>query len=174
MRRSENMSVLCVMPKQADLTEVMSLVTGQLRELAKGITVMDVKNATPAHQFHSVDAVPVIVKEKMINVPFKQSYPRVACVLGDAVSQAVIGGGRPTNSAQFCRCCHCNQGTVKKKSTVYDVRSELLLHNLCKFFPPFSLYRSDIWEYPKDIKMSLFIVKISSYVFKTSTSIRTI
>ncbi len=133
MRRSENMSVLTVIPKQADLTEVMSLITGQLKELAKGITVMDVRKATPAHLFNSVDAVPVIVDERKLNVPFTQSYPRVACILGDAVSQAVIGGGRPTNSGQFCRCCHCNQGTVNKKSMVYDVRSELLLHNLCKF-----------------------------------------
>jgi hypothetical protein len=135
------MSVLCVMPKQADLTEVMSLLTGQLRELAKGITVMDVKNAMPGNLINSIDAVPAIVEEKMVNIPFKQAYPRVACVLGDAVSQAVIGGCRPTNSAQFCRCCFCNQGTVKKKSTVYDVRSELLLHNLCKsFFPIFPIY----------------------------------
>jgi hypothetical protein len=140
MRRSENMSVLTVVPKQADLTEVMSLITGQLRELANGITVMDVKNATPANLINSIDAVPVIVEEKTVNIPFKQTYPRVACVLGDAVSQAVIGGCRPTHSALFCRCCFCNQGTVKKKSTVYDVRSELLLHNLGKFFPPFLLF----------------------------------
>ena len=127
------MAVLTVMPKQADLTEVMSLITTQLREVAKGITVMDIPNGTSAHVLPSGDAVTVTQADgKKMNVPFKKAHPRVAGVLGDAVSQAVVAGCRSQTCTQFCRCCFCNQGSVDKKTKVYDVRENLLLHNLCK------------------------------------------
>ncbi len=131
MRRSENMAVLTVMPKQADLTEVMTLITAQLREVAKGITVMDFANATSAHIMSSADAVSVIGPDgKKENVPFKTTHPRVSGVQGDAVSQAVVASCRSQTSTQFCRCCFCNQGSVDKKTKVYDVRADLLLHNV--------------------------------------------
>jgi hypothetical protein len=125
------MAVLTVMPKQADLTEVMTLITAQLREVAKGITVMDFANATSAHIMSSADAVSVIGPDgKKENVPFKTTHPRVSGVQGDAVSQAVVASCRSQTSTQFCRCCFCNQGSVDKKTKVYDVRADLLLHNV--------------------------------------------
>jgi hypothetical protein len=143
MRRLENMVVLSVFQKHADLTEVMVLITNQLRELAKGITVMDYKNAVPVEDAKTLlNSVVVNVDDvnadgnyisKKMSVPFTKKHPRLACVLGDAVSQAVLGGGRSTHSTYFCRCCFCNQGTVKKNSTVYEVREQLLLHDFCKF-----------------------------------------
>lgn len=140
MRRSENIAVLSVFPRQADLTEVTALITDQLRELASGITVLDFMNAREleAKDLKSSDAVPGVVDSKegpgtkLLNVPFKKAYPRLACVLGDAVSQAVIAGCRATTSIYFCRCCFCNQGSVDVKTKVYDVRSDVLLHDFCK------------------------------------------
>ncbi len=136
MRRSENMYVLSVFPKQADLTEVMALITKQMRELTQGITVMDFKNAAPSSQLpsSSLDVVTVHTNNGKMNVPFTKKYPRCANILGDAVSQAVIAGNRATHSTYFCRCCFCHQGSVDKKSKVYDVRSDVLLHNFCKFY----------------------------------------
>ena len=143
MRRLENIAVLSVFPKQADLTEVMSHITAQMRELAKGITVMDYQNAKPfeSEKTNELNSVVVNVDDvdedgqyisKRMTVPFTQKTPRAAALLGDAVSQAVMGGGRSTHSTYFCRCCFCNQGSVRANSTVYEVRQQLLLHDFCK------------------------------------------
>lgn len=136
MRRKENIAVITLAPKRADLVSVMGLIMAQLRQVANGVPVMDLPNAVPTNtsgvdlkdkvcvKWTSCNSTKTTVEEKAI--PVKTVKPYMAQTHGDSVGQIVLFGGRSVRCNLFCRYCLCNQGGAQKDSNVYDLTEDVV------------------------------------------------
>lgn len=98
MRRAENITPLSVFPNTACLQQVMRLIAAQFRTLADGFTVLDLANSKPASIVEDKKKGEYFRAEDGKCIPFKQCHCRLACTLGDSVSQIVMAGGRTVHA----------------------------------------------------------------------------
>lgn len=136
-RRQENIAILSLVPKAADLASVMNLVTDQLRSLTKGVTVLDLPNATSAaERKEQSECIEIqwttctgkggsVFTTETKYIPFKEQKVFLAQSMGDSVGQVVMAGCRSIRSVYFCRYCMTNQGSTARTSTVYDVTEDV-------------------------------------------------
>jgi hypothetical protein len=137
-RRLENIQIVSIFPKRADVASVLNIVSQQMSTLGnEGVTVVDLANARPFDPDSKVPASDDFIEtaagiQPAMRVPFKRVFPRVAYSLGDAVNQSVLGGGRLPWSIFLCRMCFGNMASVVYKSNVYKLRRQVLEYNFCK------------------------------------------
>jgi hypothetical protein len=140
-RRTENIQILSVFPKRADLASVLNIISEQMSKLAeKGVAVVDLtrgrrvdsdsKEQAAVRSDECIETAPGI--KPSLRFPFMRKFPRAAYSSGDAVNQAVLGGGRAVWSTFLCRMCFGNMASNVYRSNLYKLKHQVLEHNFCK------------------------------------------
>jgi hypothetical protein len=146
-RRTENIQILTVFNKRADLASVLNIISKEMSVLGReGLPVLDLKNARPRDALDLKSPVPGAGEyietssgiQPPLRVPFKRIFPRIACSTGDAVNQAVLGSGRAVWSTFLCRMCFGNIASKGYHSTIYLLRHQILEYHQCKYTNTFN------------------------------------
>ncbi len=133
-RRAENISIISIFPRGANLQQVLNAVSTQLVVLARGIKVLDFQRACADANVDAKEEKNFLRTSTNLRVPLKDVVPRAANSLGDAVEQAVIAGHRTLKSIFFCRCCFGNQAGGIYEGSVYQLHEDILRYDVSKDF----------------------------------------